>query len=123
MLHARRSLSIRIEIIELSIVIIIPDEYGPGVHSTTNRNEYQESSRGKERLKISPPFVGRLYTKCAILDASQMYGPPSCIEEITLQMFLFVIYRKLLMLVIHICDTEALTKLYGSTSRRAASVA
>jgi hypothetical protein len=67
-----------------SIYLIILAALGPGVHSVSNRNEYQEKnhvSGGVERarcvgLKILPSSVRRLSRQCRTLNISQTYKNP-----------------------------------------------
>jgi hypothetical protein len=54
-------------------------QYGPGVDSASNRNEYQECFLGVTgdrhlRLTTISPFVSRFSRKCESLDAWQLYG-------------------------------------------------
>jgi hypothetical protein len=66
MLQAGRSRDrIPMRSLDSSIDLILPDNYGPGVDSARNRNEYQESSlrvKGGRRIRLTtlPPSVSRL---------------------------------------------------------------
>jgi hypothetical protein len=49
-------------------------QYGPGLDSDSNRNEYQEYSLGVKADKL-PATMSSLSSKCGSLDVSQHYGP------------------------------------------------
>jgi hypothetical protein len=71
--------------------------YGPGVGSSSNRNEYQESSldvkRGRRlRLTILLPPVSRLSRKCDNLDVLQPYKPPRPVTGLALLTHFICIY-------------------------------
>jgi hypothetical protein len=53
----------------LSIYLILPAALGPGVYSTSNRNEYQKQKSSGPRVKLTtlPPSVSRLSKQCEML--------------------------------------------------------
>jgi hypothetical protein len=64
--------------VDFSIDLILPAALGPGVHSASNRNEYQEYSwevKGGRRVRLTnlPPSVSRLSR--ANVGASTSHNP------------------------------------------------
>jgi hypothetical protein len=76
----------------LSIYLILPAVLGPGVYSTSNRNEYQKQKKiflevecGQcEGLTSLASSVSRLSGQCGILNISQHYRPPRPVTGIDL---------------------------------------
>jgi hypothetical protein len=64
----------------LSIYLILPDALSPGTYSSSNRNEYQESSREVKRGRSvrlhNLTAASRLSRQCGIINISQPYRPP-----------------------------------------------
>jgi hypothetical protein len=71
-----------------SIYLFLPAHYGPGVYSSSNRNEYQKMFLGLKRgLRIRltlPPSVSRFSRKCGSINVSKTYRPIQPVSEIAL---------------------------------------
>jgi hypothetical protein len=76
-----------------SIYLILQAALGPGVHSASNRNEYQKQKNkcfwGVEccrcvGLTALPPTVSRPSRQCGILNISQPYRPPRPVKGIAI---------------------------------------
>jgi hypothetical protein len=83
------------------IYLILPAALGPGVYSTSNRNEYQKqknndsgqlSAAGAVGLTNLPPSVSGLPRQCGILNISQFCRPPRPVTGIALLFTFYIEY-------------------------------
>jgi hypothetical protein len=85
--------------VNFSIYLILSAALGPGVHSASDRNEYQKQRKKKKEcfwkvkggrcigLTTLPPSVRQLSRQCEILNIPQSYRPPQPVTGIALIFF------------------------------------